>query len=236
MKIGTYYDKSLIKMYLKVKNKKIDIRKIKAIIFDMDGTLVESEHIWAFAKQKIAEAEGIKINKDELEKYIGRGLNDFIDEILKPQSAAHRTKINQKIQKKALENYDANIHVIDGATNLLEAFQSAGIKIAICSSGPIEAIQSSLSALKATEMIDVIVSGETLSIGKPDPLPYLHTLMKLKLEPSEVIVFEDTISGLKSASSAGIQTIIVGNQAKTQEFNNAILIEPYLKNFNLTET
>ena len=130
----------------------------------------------------------------------------------------------------------ANIHVIDGATNLLEAFQSAGIKIAICSSGPIEAIQSSLSALKATEMIDVIVSGETLSIGKPDPLPYLHTLMKLKLEPSEVIVFEDTISGLKSASSAGIQTIIVGNQAKTQEFNNAILIEPYLKNFNLTET
>ena len=55
MKIGTYYDKSLIKMYLKVKNKKIDIRKIKAIIFDMDGTLVESEHIWAYAKQKIAE-------------------------------------------------------------------------------------------------------------------------------------------------------------------------------------
>jgi beta-phosphoglucomutase-like phosphatase (HAD superfamily) len=49
-------------------------------------------------------------------------------------------------------------------------------------------------------------------------------------------VFESTISGLKSASSAGIQTIIVGNHSKTQEFNNAILIEPYLKNFNLTET
>ena len=65
MKIGPYYDKSLIKMYLKVKNKKIDIRKIKAIIFDMDGTLVESEHIWAFAKQKIAEAEGTKITKVE---------------------------------------------------------------------------------------------------------------------------------------------------------------------------
>ena len=106
-------------MFLKIKNKKIDISNIEAIIFDMDGTLVESEHIWAYAKQKIAEDEGIKISTDELEKFIGRGLNDFIDEILKPQSAAHRTKINQKIQKKALENYDANIHVIDGATNLL---------------------------------------------------------------------------------------------------------------------
>jgi len=223
-------------MFLKIKNKKIDISKIEAIIFDMDGTLVESEHIWAYAKQKIAEDEGVKISTDELEKFIGRGLNDFIDEIIMPENAEHSTRLNQKIQEKALENYKSNINVIDGAIDLLKAFKSAGMRMAICSSGPMEAIKSSLSALNASEMIDVIVSGETLSIGKPDPLPYLHTLMKLKLEPSEVIVFEDTISGLKSASSAGIQTIIVGNQAKTQEFNNAILIEPYLKNFNLTET
>ena len=147
MKIGTYYDKSLIKMYLKVKNKKIDIRKIKAIIFDMDGTLVESEHIWAYAKQKIAEDEGVKISTDELEKFIGRGLNDFIDEIIMPENAEHRTRLNQKIQEKALENYKSNINVIDGAIDLLKAFKSAGMRMAICSSGPMEAIKSSLSAL-----------------------------------------------------------------------------------------
>ena len=107
--------------------------------------------------------------------------------------------------------------------------------MAICSSGPMEAIKSSLSALNATEMIEVIISGETLNIGKPDPLPYLHTLLKLNLKPSNVIVFEDTISGLKSATSAGIRTIIVGNQAKTQKFKNATFIEPYLRNFNVTK-
>jgi len=222
-------------MFLKIKNKKIDISNIEAIIFDMDGTLVESEHIWAYAKQKIAEDEGIKISSDELEKFIGRGLNDFIDEIITPENAEHRTRLNQKIQEKALENYKCNINVIDGAIDLLKAFKSAGMRMAICSSGPMEAIKSSLSALNATEMIEVIISGETLNIGKPDPLPYLQTLLKLNLKPSSVIVFEDTISGLKSATSAGIRTIIVGNQAKTQEFKNATFIEPYLRNFNVTK-
>tara|TARA_Y100000385_G_C12948439_1_gene574413 strand:+ start:137 stop:847 length:711 start_codon:yes stop_codon:yes gene_type:complete len=236
MKIGTYYNADYIKMFLKVKSKKIDISKIKAIIFDMDGTLVESEHIWAYAKQKVAEAEGTKINKDELEKYIGRGLSDFIDEIIKPESAERRIRLKQKIEEKALENYKSNINVIDGAVDLLKAFKSAGMRIAICSSGPMEAIKSSLLALNATEMVEVVVSGESLSIGKPDPLPYLHTLLKLNLKPSSVIVFEDTISGLKSATSADIKTIIVGNQAKTREFKNATLIEPYLRNFDITKT
>ena len=85
-------------------------------------------------------------------------------------------------------------------------------------------------------MFEVVVSGESLSIGKPDPLPYLHTLLKLNLKPISVIVFEDTISGLKSATSADIKTIIVGNQAKTREFKNATLIEPYLRNFDITKT
>ena len=113
-------------MFLRIKNKKIDISNIEAIIFDMDGTLVESEHIWAYAKQKIAEAEGTKISTDELEKYIGRGLNDFIDEIIKPENAEHRTLLNQKIQEKALENYKSNINVIDGAIDLLKEFKSVG--------------------------------------------------------------------------------------------------------------
>jgi beta-phosphoglucomutase-like phosphatase (HAD superfamily) len=61
-------------MFLTVKNKCLDISHINAVIFDMDGTLVESEHIWSEAKQSIARDAGINITEDGLNKYIGRGL------------------------------------------------------------------------------------------------------------------------------------------------------------------
>ncbi|MDB4248421.1 HAD family phosphatase [Amylibacter sp.] len=220
-------------MQLKIKNKKIDISHVKAVIFDMDGTLIESEHIWAKAKKEIAHYAGIEITDDELNQFIGRGLNDFIDEKIKPKSKEERQNLNKKIQTNALENYASKIRVIGGAKDILKAFSLAGIRIAICSSGSMKAIKISLRALNAINLIEVIVSGDNLTIGKPDPLPYLLTLKKLNLKASETIVFEDTTSGLKSATEAGIQTIIVGSHPSDQKFSDSILIEPSLINFYL---
>ena len=171
-------------MQLKIKNKKIDISHVKAVIFDMDGTLIESEHIWAKAKKEIAHYAGIEITDDELNQFIGRGLNDFIDEKIKPKSKEERQNLNKKIQTNALENYASKIRVIGGAKDILKAFSLAGIRIAICSSGSMKAIKISLRALNAINLIEVIVSGDNLTIGKPDPLPYLLTLKKLNLKAS----------------------------------------------------
>ena len=221
-------------MFLKVNRSFLDISHVEAAIFDMDGTLVESEHIWAEAKQDIAQCAGKNITDDELKQYIGRGLNDFIDEVLEPTTLKQRTELNQKIKENVLKNYGYKIRVIDGAVDILNAFSSAGIRIAICSSGPLQAIENSLLALNVTELVEVIVSGETLSMGKPNPLPYLHTLEKLDVEARNAIVFEDTISGLKSATAAGITTIVVGNYSDDPIFSSATLIDPLLSNFYLS--
>ena len=85
-------------MFLKVNRSFLDISHVEAAIFDMDGTLVESEHIWAEAKQDIAQCAGKNITDDELKQYIGRGLNDFIDEVLEPTTLKQRTELNQKIK------------------------------------------------------------------------------------------------------------------------------------------
>ena len=221
-------------MFLKVNRSFLDISHVEAAIFDMDGTLVESEHIWAEAKQDIAQCAGKNITDDELKQYIGRGLNDFIDEVLEPTTLKQRTELNQKIKENVLKDYGYKIRVIDGAVDILNAFSSAGIRIAICSSGPLQAIENSLLALNVTELVEVIVSGETLSMGKPNPLPYLHTLEKLDVEARNAIVFEDTISGLKSATAAGITTIVVGNYSDDPIFSSATLIDPLLSNFYLS--
>ena len=221
-------------MFLKVNRSFLDISHVEAAIFDMDGTLVESEHIWAEAKQDIAQCAGKNITDDELKQYIGRGLNDFIDEVLEPTTLKQRTELNQKIKENVLKDYGYKIRLIDGAVDILNAFSSAGIRIAICSSGPLQAIENSLLALNVTELVEVIVSGETLSMNKPNPLPYLHTLEKLDVEARNAIVFEDTISGLKSATAAGITTIVVGNYSDAPIFSSATLIDPLLSNFYLS--
>ena len=212
----------------------MDISHIKAVIFDMDGTLVESEHIWSEAKQSIARDAGINIAEDGLNKYIGRGLNDFIDEVLTSMHESHCAEMNRKIQKRVLVDYGSNISVIDGAIEILNAFSLAGVRLAICSSGPLQAIESSLRALRATESIEVIVSGDTLTCGKPNPLPYLLTLKRLCLDAKHTIVFEDTGAGLVSATTAGISTVVVGQDAEKSNFSKVLCVDPLLKNFRIS--
>jgi hypothetical protein len=81
---------------------------------------------------------------------------------------SHRAELNRKVQKRVLVDYGSKIRVIDGAIEILNAFSLAGVRLAICSSGPLQAIESSL---RATELIEVIVSSDTLTCGKPHPLP-----------------------------------------------------------------
>ncbi len=111
-----------------------------------------------------------------LQQYVGRGLNDFINDLLSPKDQKHRLALNLKMQEHALANYAATLRVINGAPTLLQAFASAGLRIAICSSGSLQAIAISLKAFNATDIVEVVGSGGTISTGKPPPVPYLHML------------------------------------------------------------
>ena len=223
-------------MFLKIRNNSLDISHIKAVIFDMDGTLVETEHLWAEAKRNVAQTLGVKVTEKVLQQYVGRGLNDFINDLLSPKDQKHRLELNLKMQEHALANYAATLRVINGAPTLLQAFASAGLRIAICSSGSLQAIAISLNALNATDVVEVVVSGDTIATGKPHPLPYLQTLEQLNVEAKDAIVFEDTLAGLKSATAAGIATMIVGEQPDNPVFASATLITPRLQDFRFSSS
>ena len=93
----------------------MDISHIKAVIFDMDGTLVETEHLWAEAKRNVAQTLGVTVTEKVLQQYVGRGLNDFINDLLSPKDQKHRLELNLKMQEHALANYAATLRVINGA-------------------------------------------------------------------------------------------------------------------------
>ena len=114
-------------MFLKLRKNLLDISHVQAVIFDMDGTLVESEHIWTQAKQDVARNCGVNVTDDILKRYVGRGLNDFIDDLLRPMTLKYRAELNIEMQEKALTDYGSRISVIRGAIDILTAFLSAGV-------------------------------------------------------------------------------------------------------------
>ena len=78
------------------------------------------------------------------------------------------------------------------------------------------------------------MSGDTLTCGKPHPLPYLLILERLCLDAKHTIVFQDTAAGLISATTAGISTVVVGQDAENPNFSNALCVDPLLKDFRIS--
>jgi HAD superfamily hydrolase (TIGR01509 family) len=213
-------------------NQQLILKDIKAVIFDLDGTLVESEPVWDEAKQYIARREKVNVSEQVMLAYVGRSVTDFVKEVIAP---ANVPLIQKAIIERALSRYDNHVQEIPGASDLIRNFSSKGFAVAICSSAPIEAIQKCLKLLDIETCINTIVSTESLSRGKPDKLPYFETLRLLNVSSNNAIVFEDAAAGLASSIAAGIKTVCVGSSNELSGF----ACEMFAKNIsdiNIVET
>ena len=202
-------------MLLSYGDQQLSLTNIKAVIFDLDGTLVESEVVWTEAKQYIAKREKVKVSQQVMLAYVGRSVTDFVKEVIAP---ANVPLIQIAIIERALSRYDNHVQEIPGAAELIRNFSSKGFVVAICSSAPIKAIQKCLKLLDLEACINTVVSTESLSRGKPDKLPYVETLRLLNVSSHQAIVFEDAAAGLTSSISAGIKTVCVGSSIELNGF------------------
>ena len=190
-----------------------------AAIFDLDGTLIHSEHAWEAAKIEVLERHGITPARALLDAYVGQGLSGFLDAAFDNQlSHTARTGIANEIGAKADVLLPKMREPIAGAAHFLSALHNAGLRIAICSSSPRRHITGALEMLEVSDRVELIVSGADLPRGKPDPLPYATTLNELDLEPHLVCAFEDSRSGVSSALGAGLLTVAVGPGCKGPDF------------------
>ena len=219
-------------MLLRYDDQQLSLTNVKAVIFDLDGTLVESEAVWTEAKQYIAKREKVKVSEQIMLAYVGRSVTDFVKEVIAPVNVS---LIQKAIIDRALFRYDNNVLEIPGAADLIKNFSSKGFAVAICSSAPMKAIQKCLKLLGIEACINIVVSTESLSRGKPDKLPYIETLRLLNIASSHAIAFEDAAAGLTSSIAAGIKMVGVGSSIELSGF----ACEMFAKNIgdiNLIET
>jgi HAD superfamily hydrolase (TIGR01509 family) len=177
---------------------------LKALIFDMDGTLVHSDPIHLRAFAEILAPQGVAIN-DEVyrSKIIGR-TNPSIFASLLPHLGVeeHETYADEK--EAAFRRLALDLEPLPGLMELLDWAKAQDIKIALVTNAPRLNADHMLDVLDLAERFPVQITIDQVERGKPDPLPYLTALERLGVAADEAIAFEDSPSGMRAAKGAGI--------------------------------
>lgn len=182
---------------------------IKAVIFDMDGTLIDSEMIWAKHEFKRFTELIPGWNKEDQKRLAGRSIEDNykmihteygLDVSLEEYYGYYR--------EMAKVVYGEESSLNPGALELVQAFRELGMKTALATSTMGELVELILGRFQLRELFPVIVtSTEAGGVGKPAPDIYLKTLELLGISADEAITFEDTPNGIKAARAAGIYCV-----------------------------
>ena len=183
--------------------------KIKGLLFDMDGILLDSEFYYMNGTLDYMQKLGFNGSIKELSVLVGvtmeKMCNICADLLGNRYSPAEIEKVNNDyFEEHPINHEEAMFEDID---IVLKRLKDEGYLLALCSSSSMEIIKRDLSSMKIIDLFDVILTGEDFERPKPDPDIYLHAMEKLGLEPHECIVYEDSNLGIKAGVASGATTI-----------------------------
>lgn len=183
-----------------------------AVLWDLDGTLVDSEHYWSISQNRLAQSYGAHWTKEDELAVVGASLYDSSAMIRERFGIADRSvqEIIDHLTEEVIAQLRAALPWRPGALELLLDLRQAGIKTALVT------MSMRKMALAVAESIpfpafDVVVAGDDVRFGKPHPEPYLKAAELLGVQPSDCIAFEDSIPGLASAAAAGTHAVGITN-------------------------
>ncbi|MFQ7000932.1 MAG: HAD family hydrolase [Clostridium sp.] len=216
------------------------MNKIKAVLFDMDGVIFDTEREYLKEWEVIFKKYGYKMKKEIYISVMGRGrkkVKEIFKEKFGEDLPIDKMYIEKdKMLKEAVENN--KVPLKEGALELLEFLKENGYKIALATSAKRERVKIQVSHAKIENIFHAIVCSEDITNSKPDPEIFLKAAEKVCVNPENCIVIEDSEAGIKAAFNAKMIGFHVEDLKKADEsilkhsyknFKNLIEIKEYIK-------
>ncbi len=184
---------------------------LKAILFDLDGTLANTDPLHFKIWQEILQTYNQEIDHPFYKTYISGRQNPQIIQDLIPQLSVQEGVELAEYKEARFREIAVDLKPMAGLMEMLAWMETEGLKKAVVTNAPRENAEFMLEVLQLTERFEFVVLGEEMIAGKPDPAPYQYALDRFQIQASEAIVFEDSPSGIRSGVAAGIETIGVAS-------------------------
>lgn len=192
---------------------------IKAIIFDADGTILDSMEIWEnLGSRYLLKYHNIKADKDLSKILYHMSLEESVSYLKEKYFLKYDDKkITNDITDMIRNFYEAEVKPKEGLKEFLDLTNKKGIVSGIATSGSKELLVSTLKRLKILDYFSVINSCSELNTTKLLPDIYIETAKEMNVPPENTIVFEDVLHGIKSAKNSGFKTVGVKDKSNTFE-------------------
>jgi beta-phosphoglucomutase len=186
---------------------------LRGVVFDFDGVIVDSHPVHKRAWKRLLDSVGKAISEEELEFVVdGRRRDDILRHFLGDLDPERIVEYGHR-KEQFFREEAAGVQTISGLLSFLRELEEADVVLGVASSGSRSRVSFLLSRLKLTKHFQVIVTGDDVERGKPDPAIFLRVAKDLQRESSELLAFEDAVSGVKAAKAAGMRCVGIAQPA-----------------------
>lgn len=184
---------------------------IQAVIFDLDGVIIESEPLWKETEKKVFAAVGLQLTTEMCRQTTGLDTKDTIAYWYAryPWKGKTISQLYKEIIHEMVVALQNKVELKEGLMNVLNFFRQKSIPLAVASSSPPIIILTALNKFNLRKKFQVICSSEKEKYGKPHPAVYLTTAKKLHTRPQHCLVFEDSFNGLIAAKAAQMKVVSI---------------------------
>lgn len=192
---------------------------IKAVIFDMDGTLIDSQPIWYQVSTDFFQKNGFPVTMDDMIKLTGSPVAKLVDYVLQAygQKDKERAQLITGLMDYAVSEILAAKPLLPNVKEVLAQLKQQGIKMAVASASPRNMLQGIVDSCGIAEYFDYLASAEELDYNKPHPAVYLHAAQQLGVNPTECFAVEDSVLGMISGKAASMKTVVIPAQAELDD-------------------
>ena len=184
---------------------------IQAVVFDLDGVLIQSEEVWDAVREAYVRERGGRYDEEIQRAMMGMSSTEWSRYLHDAAGIPDAPEeINAEVVRRMLSAYEAELPLIDGAQDAVRRL-AAEFTLAVASSSNRPLIDAVLRAAELEPYFDATVSSEEVAHGKPAPDVYLEAARRLEVEPTHCAAVEDSHGGIRSAKAAGMRVIAIPN-------------------------